>query len=261
MKIFLLILALFASPMLSAQQVIEVIELKSQIPQNIVPVIRPLLGQGATVTSMNNRLILKAEPNQIDDIRKLINQLDRPPQRLLIEISHDGSHRGQQSDFDVKGRIITTGNNRVNVQIKERSTRNQFDANQMVQATEGYPALINYGQVIPYREHHIEAYGHRVRKQSFTSFEDATSGFYVVPRLSGNRVSLEILQHRNRYQPQNRSISVQNTSTFLSGQLGEWISLGSVGESSYQRDQGIISRRTRDLNQDQEIYVRVTLAD
>ncbi len=260
MKTFFLIVFIFFSPILSAQQVIEVIELKSQLPENIVPVIKPLLGSRGTATSMNNRLILKVEADQLNEIRRLVDQLDRPPQRLLIEVSHEGGVQGQQSDFDVKGRISTTGNNQVNVQIKERSTRGQFDANQMVQATEGYPALINYGQVIPYREHHVQAYGNHVRRQSFTSFEDATSGFYVVPRLNGDRVSLEILQHRNRYQPQNRSIAVQNTSTFLSGRLGEWISLGSIGESTYQRDQGIVSRRTRDVNQDQQLFVRVTLA-
>lgn len=260
MKKFLLILFLFFSPILSAQQVIEVIELKSQIPQNIVPVIKPLLGQNGTVTSMNNRLIVKAEQDQLSEIRQLINQLDRPPQRMLIEVSHAGGHQGDLSDFDVKGRLSTTGNNQVNVKIKQQSTRNQFDANQMVQATEGYPALISYGHVIPYREHHIQTYGGHVRRQSFTTFADATSGFYVVPRLTGNRVSLEILQHRNRYQPRNGSIAVQNTSTFVSGQLGEWINLGSIGDSTYQRGEGIVSRRTKDLNQDQQISVRVTLA-
>lgn len=260
MKIILLTLALIMLPAtIIAEQIIELIPLQSQLPQNIVPVIKPLLGNNGSISSMNNQLILKVEKSQLDEIRQLIRQLDRPPKRLLIEVSHEGSRQGQQSGYDVKGKISNSGNSRVNVKIKQHQTKNQFDSNQMIQATEGYPAQIRYGKIIPYQEYDIGVYGNRVRRQHYTTFSDATSGFYVIPRLNGNQVSLEIQQQRRRHQASDGSIAVQSTSTFVSGQLGEWISLGSIGEAADGRGQGLVYRRTADLSEDQQIFVRVTV--
>jgi len=257
-KKFCLILVLIVlSTAASARQVIELIPLQSQLPQDIIPVIRPLLGADGAINSMNNQLILKVEESQLEEIKQLIRQLDRPPQRLLIEVSLEGGGRGQDSGFDVKGRLSTEGNNRADVRIKEYRTRDRYDSSQMIHATEGYPALIRYGRIIPYQEYDIEVRGNRLSQRQYTSFRDATSGFYVIPRLNGNRVSLEIQQQRKRYQSDG-SMAVQGASTFVSGQLGEWIRLGGVGQSSNRQREGLISRNTRNVNEDQQIFVRVT---
>lgn len=258
MKKFCLFLVLIVlSTAASARQVIELIPLQSQLPQDIIPVIRPLLGADGAINSMNNQLILKVEESQLEEIKQLIRQLDRPPQRLLIEVSLEGGGRGQDSGFDVKGRLSTEGNNRADVRIKEYRTRDRYDSSQMIHATEGYPALIRYGRIIPYQEYDIEVRGNRLSQRQYTSFRDATSGFYVIPRLNGNRVSLEIQQQRKRYQSDG-SMAVQGASTFVSGQLGEWIRLGGVGQSSNRQREGLISRNTRNINEDQQIFVRVT---
>jgi len=257
-KKFCLILVLIVlSTAASARQVIELIPLQSQLPQDIIPVIRPLLGADGAINSMNNQLILKVEESQLEEIKQLIRQLDRPPQRLLIEVSLEGGGRGQDSGFDVKGRLSTEGNNRADFRIKEYRTRDRYDSSQMIHATEGYPALIRYGRIIPYQEYDIEVRGNRLSQRQYTSFRDATSGFYVIPRLNGNRVSLEIQQQRKRYQSDG-SMAVQGASTFVSGQLGEWIRLGGVGQSSNRQREGLISRNTRNVNEDQQIFVRVT---
>jgi len=256
-KYCLLLILLVLSMAASARQVIELIPLQSQLPQDIIPVIRPLLGADSAINSMNNQLILKVEESQLEEIRQLIRQLDRPPQRLLIEVSLEGGGQGQQSGYGVKGRISADGNSRANVRIKEYQTRNRYDSSQTIRATEGYPALINYGQIIPYQEYDIEVRGNRLTQRQYTSFRDATSGFYVIPRLNGNQVSLEIQQHRNRYRSDG-SMAVQGASTFVTGQLGEWIGLGGVGQATSRHREGIVHRSTRNNNANQQIFVRVT---
>ena len=243
----------------SAKQVIELIPLQYELPENIIPVIRPLLGPEGAANSMNNQLILKLEESQLQEILALVKKLDRPPQRLLIEVSHEGKSRGRHSGYGVQGRLSTDGGNRARVKIKEYRTRNQFDSSQMIHATEGYPALISYGRIIPYQQYDISVYGNQITQRQSTGFRDATSGFYVIPRLNGDRVSLEIQQHRNRYLADG-SIATQDASTFVSGKLGEWISLGAIGESSGRNREGIIQRRTGNFADDQQIYVRVTPA-
>ncbi len=256
-RICLLLILFLLSTTASARQVIELIPLQSQLPQNIIPVIRPLLGADGAINSMNNQLILKVEESQLSEIKQLIRQLDRPAQRLLIEVSLEGGGQGRQSGYDVKGRLSTQGNNRADVKIKEYRTRDRYDSSQVIRATEGYPALINYGRIIPYQEYDIEVRGNRLRQRQYTSFRNATSGFYVIPRLNGNQVSLEIQQHRNQYHTDG-SMAVQGASTFVSGQMGEWIRLGGIGQTTNRHREGVINRSTRNINEDQQIYVRVT---
>lgn len=292
MRRFLLGLSmLLLSLPLYAAQVIELIPLKSQLPQNIIPVIQPLLSQGDAISSMNNQLIIKVDEAQLPRIRQLVEQLDSPPKRLLIEVRHSGDGIGNLSDYNVSARVnagdgnlrlnenrgrpydydvgarISTSDSNVNVKIKQRRTENQFDDNQVIQATEGFPALIRYGQVIPYQVHDYRYDGRYVRRDRYTEFLDATSGVFVIPRLNGDQVSLEIEQQRNRaygynndFARQRGNLSVQSSSTFVTGRLGDWIRLGGIGESNTSREQGVVSRRTTDLSKDQQIMVRVTLA-
>ena len=256
-KIWLLLALLVLSTAASARQVVEVIPLQSQLPQNIIPVIRPLLGPDGALNSMNNQLILKVDESQLQEIKRLIRQLDRPPQRLLIEVSVESGGQEQQSGYDVKGRISTEGNSRARVKIKDYRTRNQNDSSQIIHATEGYPALISYGHIVPYHEYDIDVYPGYVRQRQYTSFMDATSGFYVIPRLNGNQVSLEIQQQSNRYRA-NGVLGVQETNTFVGGQLGEWIRLGGIGQAANRQGDGILHRSTSNMNRDRQIYVRVT---
>lgn len=253
--------SLLICSVLMAEPVIKLIPLQSQLPQNIIPVIKPLLAATESVTGMNNQLILRVEESRLAEIRQIIDQLDRPPQRLRIEVRQGGIDDTDQSDVGVSGRISTSGDNRLNTRIRQYSTRGQHDASQMIVATEGHPARISYGQVVPYRHNDIQVNGNRITRQQYTTFVDATSGVYVIPRLNGSRVSLEIQQQRNRFRDSNGTIAVQDTSTFVSGQLGEWISLGSIGDSVYQTRQGIVSRSTRNQSTDQQIRVRVTLME
>ena len=255
-----LVLSLVVPQAALAEPVLEVIPLKSQLPQNIIPVIKPLIGPDGAVSAMNNQLILKIEPQRLTELRRLIDQLDSPPKRLIIEVSHGKQHRGQGSDYDVSGRLSTSGNSQARVTIRQRRTNSQFDGNQMIRATEGYPAWITQGKIIPYQAYDIQVDGTQVRRQQYTQFQNATSGFYVIPRIAGNRVSLEITQHDNRRRNHDGSLSVQGSSTFVAGQLGEWIELGAINQSGSRQGSGLVHRRSTESLNNHQIAVRVSLA-
>ena len=60
---------------------IEVIELKARTLDEVLPVVRPLVGDDAAVTGMGNNLIIKASPAQVEAVRKLLAEIDHPPKR------------------------------------------------------------------------------------------------------------------------------------------------------------------------------------
>ena len=61
---FLPLLLLLVSQPAPADYPIEVIQLKSRSLEEILPVVRPLLGADGTATGMGSSLVLKAAPDQ-----------------------------------------------------------------------------------------------------------------------------------------------------------------------------------------------------
>jgi len=78
---------------------IEVIELKARTLDEVLPVVRPLVSGDAAVTGMGNNLIIKASPAQVEAVRKVLAEIDRPPKRLLITVSDQGEGSGRSSGY------------------------------------------------------------------------------------------------------------------------------------------------------------------
>ena len=71
--------------------------------------------------------------------------------------------------------------------------------------------------------------GSGVVVQDGVEYHDVTSGFYVLPRLQDNNVTLLIAPRLSRVSPNQAAIfDVQNVETTASGRLGEWIQIGGI---------------------------------
>jgi hypothetical protein len=253
---------------------IEVIELKARPLEEVLPVIRPLLGPGATATGMGNNLILKAAPAQVRQIRQLLHEIDRPPRRLLILVSKQGD-RAQSSSGYSAGADIRTGDTQISINspgypvdetrarlfIHDDDGQRSRNIGQKVQAVEGRPAFIAGGATIPvYDVERFYRHG-RVYERRLPRMRDASSGFYVVPRVSGDSVTLEIQQHDDRIGRYPGVINTQSTDTVVRGRLGEWITLGGIDTSSRAREGGLGRSYTAQDTALQQITVMVQCLD
>ena len=280
MKLFSLLmrsvplLLLFGSQAATADYPIEVIQLKSRPLEEILPVIRPLIGADGTATGMGNSLVLKAAPAQVREIRKLLLEIDRPPRRLLITVSKQGDSARGSSGYSA-GADIRTGDGQISinspgravdetrarVRIHDSSDQRTRMSGQQVQALEGRSAFIASGSRIPVQD--VERYyvnGH-LHERRVTRMQDASSGFYVVPRLNGEYVTLEIDQRDDRPGMRRGVISTQSTDTVVRGVLGEWISLGGVNATSNSRQGGLGRSQASQETVVQQIEVMVECLD
>jgi type II secretory pathway component GspD/PulD (secretin) len=126
---------------------------------------------------------------------------------------------------------------------------------QTLQVLEGNSAFIRMGQSIPVpqRETVREMVNGRIveRRASSVDYRDVNTGFYVLPRVSGDRVTLEISPQRETLaSPEQNlprgSINTQRATTVVSGHLGEWIEIGGIS-------QGIASDRSTTLGSTREL--------
>lgn len=262
---------------LSAQEKIEVITLNYRSAEQILPLIQPMVGKDGAVTGLQNRLVIRASAQNLAQIKKVIAALDTQPRNLMITVRQNttrdalaqessvfgsvGSARGRVSvpeTGSVSGGRVELGNRRSRVGAKVTSTRdieNSADV-QNVRVLEGNAAFIRTGQSVPYPTQTIvrDRFGTSVVQE--TQFQDVTSGFYVLPRVSGEQVTLEINPQRNTLGNRG-AVNVQQASTVLSGRLGEWIELGGVGQQSRSSGSGTVYS-TQDVNADnRSIFVRV----
>jgi hypothetical protein len=281
--VVLLFLLLACTGATRADYPFEVIELRHNLLQDVLPVIRPLMGEGETLTGMNNQLIVKAPPERVRQIRELLNEIDRPPRRLIVTVSNQGDmnrySRGYSTAADIHagdGNItvrpgshgretasagIESGDSRGRIGVHDRRAQGGRTVGQHVQVMEGRRAWINAGVQVPVRSREGYVAGGVPYERRSITYHDVRSGFYVVPRVSGGVVTLEILQHDDRPGDRPRTFRTQSTGTTVSGRLGEWINLGGLGntESDSRRDIG--QAASSGMTGGQQIWVKVECVD
>jgi len=249
---------------------IEVIELHSRSYEEILPVIQPFVGSGGTVTGMGNKLVIKAAPERVSEIKRLLVDLDRPPKRLQITVGKGEdqarSSSGYRASADIKAgnsqiSINSPGfpvdSSRAHVRLHDRSSTTAQSSQQFVQAMEGQSAYISSGLRVPLQTTERYYGGGLPYQRSTTQLHDVTQGFYVVPRVSGDTVTLEIVQHDDKPGRRHGVIDTQRVDTVVRGRLGEWIDLGGL-DTTRSDTQGGIGRsvNTQD-GQLQGIQVKV----
>ena len=81
---FLLCLTFIFGGSAAAQQELEIISLRSQTVDQVLPTLLPLLEPGGTLTGMNGQLFLRASARNREEIRRVLATIDRPSRRLII---------------------------------------------------------------------------------------------------------------------------------------------------------------------------------
>lgn len=281
-KLFILLLLSSCLPPVMAEAMrLEIIPLQYRTSADIIPILRPLLAEGGSISGMNNQLIVKTTANNLDEIRQILQTLDKAARRLMIYVKQDidgetydteQSVSGTYSKGDIRISNRTGPGPREGVEIgvkdgqgnkiryRDLSTRSTLEDKNtfQVQTVEGQAAFIQSGQSVPIASQNAYVSGGHVIIQDNIEYRDVTSGFYVLPRLSGNRVTLLISPNLSRINPQHGAVfDIQNVETTTSGYLGEWINIGAVN-SNVNDNSSAILRSTRHQNQEnRSVYVKV----
>ena len=259
------------SAILAAAQVLEVITLGYRQADDVIPMLQPLLVPGGTITGMNNRLVVRTTPANMADLKRVLATVDAAPRRLMISVRQTAGMDSVREGASVSGSTnvgnarvtvprrpgagndpgvsVQSGRTRVDGQVISSRSARSDDVTQTVQVLEGNPALIRVGQSAPVVSTQVIQTPNGTQVIQGTQTVEADTGFYVTPRVNGDRVTLEIGTSRDRLRGSTGATSVQRVSTVVSGHLGEWIELGGVSQTT-EREQGEILARTRDTHRD-----------
>jgi len=258
---------------------IEIIPMKNRMVEEVIPIIKPLVIKGGTITGMNNQLVVKTTPSNIELIKSILEQIDNAPRKLLISIKRDQNNKFntkeggfsikydskniqiESPDTSEKGIIVQNKNSKGDL-IRYRKSYEESQEREgnifYVNTLEGNPAFINTGQLIPVRNQTtVVTSGTTVIKDNI-EHHNVSSGFYVTPKLQGENVTLTISPHFAQVNQRGKNIiNVQNINTTIHGKLGEWIAIGGVDQSLDASDKRNLINKKQYSNEKSSIFVKV----
>jgi type II secretory pathway component HofQ len=272
----LALLALLTALGLAAETAFEVIELRHRSAEELLPVLRPLVEPAGTITSVQNKLIVRAPRANLAELRRLVAQLDAAPRQLLVTVRQSGSRdsltraagvsgKGRFGDVTVESPPtvdptlpsigVDSGDAAVELRGGRRETQDRNNDDQQLRVLDGREAVIYVGQALPYSSKTLGPGG---LVSETVQFREVLTGFVVRPRVQGDQVVLDISpQQESRSSEPGGAISVSRLSTSVSGRLGEWIDLGAVTQQSSTETRGNFSRSQTDSESHRQVLIKV----
>ncbi|HEY9277442.1 MAG TPA: secretin N-terminal domain-containing protein [Methylotenera sp.] len=246
----------------------KIITLQHRFAEEILPVIRPLVGDNGTVSAMQNNLIIRTNPANMAEIEQIISALDTARQNLKITVNRNKNLSASGSSADVSGRkridnvTIESGSSRqimrdgVALNIENQQSRSNIANTQFIQVIDGEKAFISVGQSIPYTQEWVAMTQRYVSIQRTTQFVSIDTGFAVRPRSVGNQVELEITPRFS--QPNQRGIiDFETLSTTIRANRGEWVDLANIMQQKDDVSRAIFSWQTNYQASNSQLLIKV----
>jgi hypothetical protein len=264
----LLTLVLLTSSVQAAS--ITTIQLNNRPAEEIIPIVKPMLDPGEVITGSDYKLFLRASPQSLQQVRDIVDALDIAAKVLQISV-----FQGSEQDLKIRsvsGNLqIDNGNTGVSIgssknqsagsinynsgnvsaDINASSTHQRESSNPIHQlrVSEGTEGFIQTGKQIPY----FTGY-------NSTEYKDVTTGFYVLPRIRGDRVTLQIRPFKNSLSKTGKgNIDTQSARTTINGRIGEWLPLGGVSEQSKRSQSSLGSSSSIKSSSQHSMWIKADL--
>jgi type II secretory pathway component GspD/PulD (secretin) len=274
MKKILACLLLLPLSALAAE--LEVISLKHRSAEELLPIVRPLLDKDGVASGMNYQLILRTSPHNLAQIKKLLPSIDVAPRRLRITVMQDVDRDTVERLTSISGSVgsnpritlpesgggagveIGQGRDRLKANVVSTRTLEEGRNTQQLQVLEGNRALVRTGQSMPVPQRQVIQHPWGSQVIDTTEYREVERGFYVLPRVNGDRVTLEIsAQNDAPVRGNSQAVNTQQASSTLSSRLGEWIELGGTGQRETVDDGTISSRSASRKREQRSVLIRV----
>ena len=276
----LLALVLLVSTVQAAS--ITTIQLSNRPAAEIIPIVKPMLGADDAITGQGFKIFLRSSAQTLAQIQEMIDALDIASKILQISV-FQGSSRGLSAlgiggniqieggaaSVDIGTRRNQTGDGGGSItystkngsgNINSSSTRMRLQDNPLhqVRVTEGSEAYIETGQQIPYFSGTNWLVPEAVA--GGIEYRDVTTGFYVLPRIHGDKVTLQVSPFKNsQANTRGGNIETQYANTTISGRIGEWLLIGGVTEQLKRAQSGIGSYSSTQSRNNQSIWIKADL--
>src|SRR5512139_2855342 len=262
----------------------EVIPLHYRSVEEMLPLVRPMLDADGVANGMDYQLIIRSSAANIAQIRQMVEALDRAPRRLQITVLQNVDGETMRRLTEVSGSVgsgagrarigtpggangkgltvsASQGSDQVRARIDSEHALSADNKAQKIQVQEGKQALISVGQSVSLPQRQIIQLPGRTQVIDSSQYRDVNSGFYVLPRVNGERVSLEISTQNNSIASGNSAavptLRTQQVVTTVYGRLGEWLVLGDITQQGSDEQNTLGSHSASSSQERRNVLLKV----
>jgi type II secretory pathway component GspD/PulD (secretin) len=255
-----LVVALLAvAPCAADDTVVEVLLVRNRPAESLARDVSALAGPGGVVTASAGRLIVKATPEALAQIKRVLPELDVTPRSLWITARQAGVSGAAARRTALTGQVTAAGGQTRTVVTGAFAQAGAAEASgdvQRLRVVEGMPAFIRLARAVPVPSAGMVQTPQGPALAQGTAFQEAETGLYVLPRLAGELVTLEVATSKDAFNPQG-GVDTQRLLTSVSGRLGEWLTIGGISRSERSRSSGIGGDERQGASDDRSVELMV----
>lgn len=259
---------------------LEVIQLKHRPAREVIPLIKPFVGPGGAVAGTGFKLIIRATPEYLRQVKTILAEIDTGLNNLIIQVRQGQQRNNVREATEISGNIksgdveisvpgsggggvtVSGGSSGSTGKIKLRRTHDRSDsqANQRIRVLEGQPAYIQVGSSVPLARSTVTTGPEGTIVQRSVEYKDVTSGFDVIARVNNDIVTLEISPHHETLSRRGGGvINVRRAHTIVSGKIGEWIDIGGSSTQRNSNTSGYTYSTQSRRQRDSSIFLKVEI--
>ncbi|OQW73778.1 MAG: type II and III secretion system protein [Proteobacteria bacterium ST_bin11] len=241
------------------ESMMEVIPLVNRPAAEVQALLLPLLDGGDRVIANGSSLIVKTNPAKLSEIRALIQKLDTRLSNLVISVLQTSSKTAAELNAEAG---ISASANAIQMRgmLGNSEDLRSRQQHQQLRTLEGEPAHIKIGELRPVQNYSVFDSGYGAAVSSSTQMVEASTGFAVTPRLTGNQVLLDVEPWSDRFQ-RNGHIETQSARTTLRAELGEWVEIAGNANTEQSNNHGFNSFNQSTRQNALRILIKVDQVD
>lgn len=253
-------LLLVSSAALANDVVMETLSLQNRPGAEVRDLLQPMLEDSDRVIANGFSLIIKTTPARLENIRSLVQQLDTRLSNLLITVLQNS--RKSAAELNAEAAIAVSPNAiQMRGMVGDTRQLSSNQAHQQLRTLEGQPAHIKTGAIRPVETFstYSNGYGYQGISRNQQMVE-ASSGFEVTPRLSGDQVLIDVAPWSDRLQ-RGGVIETQQAQTVIRTRLGAWVEIAASNNQDNSDQRGFNGFNHSTRQNDLHILLKVDRAD
>lgn len=231
---------------------LEIINLKHRPAQDIIPILEPLLEKDASISGEKFVLFIRASNETLQQIISILPTIDAELRVLRISIMQESAQTMQRYGYRISGSSQKkSGNSNVMVYSTKRSSNNPKQ--QVILVSEGQWASLQTGVNMPSITRSTNPDGTITESVQYKSIYTRLK---IQPIIRGKKIKMQVQSFTGNKE---NIASIHGIKTNISGNLGQWIALGSIIEKSNSSNSGFVFSTQRRLNSKQQIFIKIEL--
>lgn len=256
---------------------VTVIELSWMDGRTVADALTPSLRHGETVSGMDNKLILDASPARVRELTAIARQLDQKPQNLQVEVEQTSAKKSWfdninigigfgSGHFGIGGSTnlggggsqvgVGAGSDHAGVGVSTGvgSGSNTSRSVQTLRILSGGSGYIKTGNSRPLPWVAVTQNGDVIRGNDQ---QEAITGFYVRPRLVGDRVLIDLTTRQEAFKK--AGVDSSGLATTVEGGTGQWITIGGVVKDTDGKERVLLGVANKQQALSSQVRVRVSV--